>query len=446
MTHPTSTPRSGPVVGVVLAALATGALGALGLLLLAFPGAREHTTTGVALLAFAAGWAVLHQLSTRFTAQPQRWAAVPAVAMAGAGLTVLVSAPGTQALTKTGWVWPPLLLALAVWSAVQLRRAMTSRARWLLQPVLALMALAAVGGAVETVALAHDEGALAMPGRRYDVGDHSLHLSCTGAGSPTVVLLNGTGEVSASWARVVPQVAATTRVCAYDRAGQGWSDDASLAQDGLGIVRDLRALLQAAGEQSPYLLVGHSAGGVYGMTYAAHHPGEVAGLVLLDASSPRQFTVLPDFEGEYAMMRRAFGVLPSVARLGLGRLVSSDMFSTLPQPAAGQVRAFGTSSRGLASMRDESSRYRDSFRQAQALRTLGAKPLAVVTATGSLTGTPGWAAAQAELVALSTDALHVVADTSHEGLLVDASGAARSADAVVRAVRAVRTGDPVGPA
>ena len=89
------------------------------------------------------------------------------------------------------------------------------------------MAAAAVGGAVETVGLASDQRSYAMPGRLYDVGDHRLHLDCTGSGGPTVVLMSGLGGNSAGWARIAPAVAGTTRVCAYDRAGQGWSEDAS---------------------------------------------------------------------------------------------------------------------------------------------------------------------------------------------------------------------------
>lgn len=109
-----------------------------------------------------------------------------------------------------------------------------SRARWALQAVLIGLVIASVGGAVETVALAHDKTAMVMQGHLYDIGGRQLHLSCQGTGSPTVVLLSGTGEMSASWARIVPQVAPTTRVCAYDRAGQGWSDDAPHPQDAPG--------------------------------------------------------------------------------------------------------------------------------------------------------------------------------------------------------------------
>jgi hypothetical protein len=87
-----------------------------------FAGAAEHVITGSALLAFAFGWAMLAVLSTRLTSQPQRWTLVPAALMAVTGLGLLVLAPGNGALAAADWVWPPMLLVLAVWMGVQLRR------------------------------------------------------------------------------------------------------------------------------------------------------------------------------------------------------------------------------------------------------------------------------------------------------------------------------------
>lgn len=124
-------------------------------------------------------------------------------------------------LTAAGWAWPPLVLALAAWTVLRIRRSLVAGGgRWLLYPVVAVMAAAAVGGAVETVGLAADQRAYAMPGQLYDVGGYRLHLSCTGSGGPTVVLTSGLGEFSANWARIAAVVAGTTRVCAYDRAGR----------------------------------------------------------------------------------------------------------------------------------------------------------------------------------------------------------------------------------
>ncbi len=173
-------PRREPVWRVVGGSVAAGFVGAIVLTIGVFGGAAEHVISGSALLAFAAGWAVLAMLSARFTSQPQRWARVPAVSMAVAGLTLLIVKPDDQALNAAGWVWPPIAFALAVWMIVQLR---------------------------------------------CSLGGHCLHLNCSGAGSPTVVLESGLGSTSANWARVTAEVSRTTRVCAYDSAGQGWSDD-----------------------------------------------------------------------------------------------------------------------------------------------------------------------------------------------------------------------------
>ncbi len=433
-------PRPARLMGrVVFASLATGVVLAVVLTLAVFAGGSEHTITGTALLAFAAGWATLAALTSRSTTQPQRWARVPATAMAVAGAGLLTLAPDQDTLTAAGWVWPPVLLALALWSLVRVRAAMTGRARWAVHVLLIGLVVAAVGGAVETVALAHDKTTVVMPGQRYDIGGRQLHLTCQGTGSPTVVLLSGTGEMSVSWARIVPQVSPTTRVCAYDRAGQGWSDDAPHPQDAVEMAGDLHELLAVAGEHGPFVLAGHSLGGVYSLAFAAQYPNLVAGMVLLDSTSPEQFAALPAYPGQYQLIRRVYSVAPSMARLGLARLFSSLASSTLPQPAASQVRAFESSSRGLENARNEVSRYRDAMRQAQALSTLADKPLVVVTASGSVKDTAGWSAAQDKLAALSTNTKHVVVDATHEGVVDDPRGSAASADAIGRAAAEVRS-------
>ncbi len=227
------------------------------------------------------------------------------------------------------------------------------------------------------------------------------------------MLDNGLGEVAASWARIVAQVGTTTRVCAYDRAGQGWSQDATSPHDGITAARDLHTLLRVAGEHGPYVLVGHSIGGTYAMTYAARYPEQVAGMVLLDSSSPEQFTAIPSYAGQWAVMHRALGLAPTLSRLGLGRVVAAVAPSHLPAPAADQVRALTASARAARSASAEWSALPQVFEQAQALTTLGGRPLAVLTASESLQKTSGWDAAQDELAALSTRSVHRVVDSTH---------------------------------
>jgi pimeloyl-ACP methyl ester carboxylesterase len=431
-------------VGVVVAlSMVTGLVIALVLVLVAFAGASEPVITGAALLGFASGWGLLAVLTARLTDQPQRWPVVPAAVMAATGAGLIAFAPGDGALTAAGWVWPIAALALAVWMVRAARRGMTGRARWLLYPVIAAMAVTAVGGILESVALTRDQGRDSMPGAMYDVGGHRLHLDCTGAGSPTVVLENGLGETSPLWSGITAQVARTTRVCAYDRAGQGWSDDAAGPQDALAVVADLHTLLARAGERGPYVLVGHSSGGAYAMTYAALHPTQVAGMVLLDSSSPQQFTAVPDFPRTYSLMRRLLPVLPSLARLGALQLTPPSASSALTPSAAAQVQRFATGPRGASGMRDEHSRLRDTFAQAQALTTFDPKPIAVVTSGQNANGTTGWAAAQDQLAALSTNSTHSTVDTSHVGLLDDTLGSTNSIRAIGAVVTAVRTGSPL---
>jgi pimeloyl-ACP methyl ester carboxylesterase len=133
------------------------------------------------------------------------------------------------------------------------------------------------------------------PGTLVDIGGRKLHAMCSGSGSPAVVLEAGASSFAIDWSLVQPDLAKTTRVCAYDRAGHGWSDPGSVATSAR-IVADLHALLGKMGEKPPYVLVGASAGGLYVRTYEHTYPGEVAGLVLVDpAHEDRLFTF---FQGQ----------------------------------------------------------------------------------------------------------------------------------------------------
>ena len=436
-------PRREPIWRVIGGSVAAGFLGAIVLTLGVFGGAAEHVISGSALLAFAGGWAMLALLSARFTSQPQRWARVPAASMAAAALTLLIAQPDDHALNTAGWVWPPVVFALAVWMVVQLRRSLRGRVRWLLYPVVASLAIGSIGGMYETAVTAHDQNTDTAPGAMYDVGGHRLHLNCTGSGSPTVVLENGLGSTSANWARVTAEVSRTTRVCAYDRAGQGWSEDVNAPQDGLAIAADLHNLLARAGEPGPYLMVGHSAGGTYVMTYAAQYPDEVAGMVLLDSMSPYEFTALPGFATEQSMMRRGLGVLPSLARLGVTQAVPTSAWSSLPEPAASQVQAFASSPRGMRNMREEQSMYPKVFEQAKALVSLHGKPLVVVTATESIHKHKEWTDLQDRLAALSSNSQHRVADATHQGLIEAEATFEPAVHAIIDVVQSIRTHHPV---
>ena len=450
-THPTSTsqpdaavpatPRTGPVARIIAGSLATGIATALVLTLGVFAGATESVITGSVLIAFGLGWALIAALTSRYTTQPQRWASVPAAAMGATGLALLTFTPENDNMTQLNWVWPPAVLALTGWMFVQMHRSLPGRGRWLLTPVIAVLALASLGATYENITLTHDQNTYAAPGTSYNVGGHQLHLDCHGHGSPTVVTFNGLGEITASWARIAGPVAETTRVCAYDRAGQGWSEDADHPQDGIEAAQDLHSLLATAGETGPYVLAGHSTGGTYAMTYASRYPEHVAGLVLLDSSSPEQLTKIPAYAGQYAVMRRGLALLPTLNRLGLGRALPA---SHLPAPAADQVKALTSTPQAARNGRDELSVVLDVFAQAQALTTLDDRPLAVLTASENVTN-PGWTSAQDQLAALSSNHVHRTVESTHQGLLEDQDPAAESVRAITQVISSVRTGTPLDP-
>jgi pimeloyl-ACP methyl ester carboxylesterase len=124
---------------------------------------------------------------------------------------------------------------------------------------------------------------------KVDMGGYELYLHCVGAGSPTVVLEAGYDDTAETWALVRPEVAKFTRVCSYDRAGLGRSDPGPEPRDSLQIVKELRALLKNAGVEGPYVLVGHSLGGMYMRLFADRYLEDVVGLVLVDSAHIDQF-------------------------------------------------------------------------------------------------------------------------------------------------------------
>ena len=118
------------------------------------------------------------------------------------------------------------------------------------------------------------------------VSGHRMHLVCTGTGQPTLVLESGLGDDSLIWAGVQPALARVTKVCSYDRAGLGWSDSRSDPRDADTIASELHELLAQADVSVPIVLMGHSIGGLYIREYRNRFPGEVAGMILLDTTSP----------------------------------------------------------------------------------------------------------------------------------------------------------------
>jgi pimeloyl-ACP methyl ester carboxylesterase len=124
----------------------------------------------------------------------------------------------------------------------------------------------------------------AAPGSLVDIGGYRLHLNCTGKNGPTVVLIAGAGDFSFDWGLVQPNVARFARVCSYDRAGSAWSDPGPTPRTMRQEAYELHTLLWAAGMKGPYVLVGHSIGGLIARVYAEQYPKETVGMVLVDST------------------------------------------------------------------------------------------------------------------------------------------------------------------
>jgi pimeloyl-ACP methyl ester carboxylesterase len=277
----------------------------------------------------------------------------------------------------------------------------------LLELVVVLLALAVAGAIYQAIATELAERAYPPPGEMVDVGGYSLHIHCVGQGNPTVVLDAGLGDFSAQWVRVQREVSDTTRVCAYDRAGMGWSEMGPEPRDAKQITGELHTLLSKAGIDGPYVLVGHSFGGLYMQTYAARYPDEVAGVALVDSSTELdQFSQRPEARDSYEPQEQSLALVPRLAqfgvsllaRLGVVRLLSNlDPASPeLPQQQRAQIDALSPSTRGVSTYAGEFLAPTQT-RRLGSPGSLGNKPLAVVTAGKS---EPSWLELQDELATL----------------------------------------------
>lgn len=161
-------------------------------------------------------------------------------------------------------------------------------ARGVLGLLILLMILVPLGMIYQSVALKRDAQRYPYPGELVDLGEFRLHIYCVGSGSPTVVLEAGLGDGSYIWGQVQKKVALSTRVCAYDRPGLGWSDFVNRQFRRQAVAENLHTLLVNAGISGPYILVGHSIGGIYIRAFTQKYPEEVVGLVFVDSSHENQ--------------------------------------------------------------------------------------------------------------------------------------------------------------
>jgi pimeloyl-ACP methyl ester carboxylesterase len=293
----------------------------------------------------------------------------------------------------------------------------------------------------QAVGAARDARRYPPPGQLVDIGDYRLHLSCVGEGSPTVILETMAGGTLVNWAWIQPEVAQETRVCAYERAGRGWSEAGIPAQDLWNMADDLHTLLQNAGITDPIVLVAHSIGGLYARAFTQQYPEQVAGMVLLDASHPDQFVRYPE---EYLAPNESFlrvsAVFPALAQLGVFRLffaMGGEIdFQDLPPQQHDELAAFWSSAAYWRNQRSEGLLAPTIYTQARELPSLGDLPLVVISAGEQ---PASWASLQEDLTRLSTNSRHlIVDDATHVSLAFHPDHARRVSAEILQMVTAVR--------
>jgi len=315
-----------------------------------------------------------------------------------------------------------------------------------------LVGLSVLGITYQNLSTQSDKNKFPAPGQLIDIGVYRLHLYCMGEssdGSPTVILEQGLGGTSPAWALVQPEVAKVTRVCAYDRAGLGWSDPApkGTPRDGEEVAKELHTLLQKADIAGPYVMVGHSSGGLYALFFAHQYSKDVVGLVLLDSSHPDQWDTSVAQE-LYKSNARIYSVTSTLARLGLLRLrARSQPALGLPDLQNQELMAFGSATQDWDAQGAEFFATMDLDDEVRAAGSLGNLPLLVLTATdhgGPADMEQTWQGLQNELAQLSTNSVHKVLNGArHESLWADPEYAGESVTAILNVVEAAQYGTPL---
>jgi pimeloyl-ACP methyl ester carboxylesterase len=240
---------------------------------------------------------------------------------------------------------------------------------------------------------------------------------------------------------IAPGVARDSRVCVYDRAGHGWSDAADGPQDAVQTATDLHTLLHRAHIPGPYVLAGHSFGGLYVLTFAATYPDQVAGMVLLDTTAPVPGPVPPTNGGSSNFVARISALLPALAHLGAAHL-TGDSYGSLPPTSRDDARATVSTARSVGSFINEFFEGSQATHQAATLVDFASRPLIVVTAGREHDA--AWMAAQDKLATLSTNSRHrIVAEATHASLVLNETHAAAASQAIRDVVAAVRTSGPL---
>jgi pimeloyl-ACP methyl ester carboxylesterase len=272
------------------------------------------------------------------------------------------------------------------------------------------VALALIGRVHEVIAGHRTLIACPMTGVRVDAGGYQLFLNCTGQGSPAVILESGATDSSRQWAKIQPEIAPTTRACSYDRAGFGWSDPSPMPRSARQMATELHTGLVKAGIPPPYVLVGHSFGGLITQIFTGLYPDEIAGVVLDDSVHPEEVAKFPDHFPRSPVLAK---LLRLTTPLGLPRFFGwCDATAACPDCV-----------KYTSTVLAEYDEYPESHTQAASSTKLGNRPLAVLAhdpAVG-LSGQPddafesAWTAWQQDLARQSTNSsLKIAAGIGHE--------------------------------
>jgi len=302
--------------------------------------------------------------------------------------------------------------------------------RWFSGTLALLLGLMLTGAIYKSAAETADAQAFPPPGQMVDVGGYRLHLNCTGSGSPTVVIEAGWGDASAGWGWVQPEVAKTTRVCTYDRAGMGWSEASPQPRTARDFATELHTLLAEANEPGPYVLVGHSLGGYTTRVYAHDYPEEVAGLVLID---PQNLSTSGVATPQPAPKPGGTSLPALIARIGLVRLLSG-VNQDLPLQDQQAYKAISVTPRWIQTALDEARGMAEGGAQARAVTTVGALPLIVLSRGKDLDADS--AASQSRYLKLSSNSQQIFAEESGHSIELEQPEAAVAA--ILKMVELVR--------
>lgn len=293
------------------------------------------------------------------------------------------------------------------------KRKMNLSLIWLGQVVVLIIGLALVGAVYESLAEAADARIYPPPGQLVDVGGHRLHINCNGSGGPTVVIEAGLGDWSTGWDVVQQGVAETTRVCTYDRAGWGWSEAGPLPRDAAQFAKELHTLLQNANIPGPYVVVGHSLGGLAVRVFAHEYASEVAGVVLIDSMSPRQFTQSQGgAQSQTGTQSQPFSPPAMLARFAIVRWLARPL-GIMPSVPSEENAYFSrmVRSQSAQTLTNESQAMPASSAQASAVKTFG--DLSLIVLTAKLNKISGWQEWQTELLQLSSNSQQLFAESDH---------------------------------